>query len=49
MGNDIDIMSKDVEFENHYWKHYGPKDESTLSFFRRSFNTFCDSIASPKR
>lgn len=30
-------------------KLHRPKEESTLTFFKRYFNTFCDSLVNPKR
>jgi hypothetical protein len=49
MGNDIDVLSQDEELDSTFWRLHGPKNESTLQFFRRSFDSFCNSISSPKR
>lgn len=49
MGNDIDIMSQDEEFDQIFWKSHGPKDETTYNFFKRGFNSFCNGICSPER
>lgn len=49
MGNDIDVLSQDTEIDEFFWRNHGPKNESTLQFFRRGFNSFCERITSPKR
>lgn len=48
MGNDIDVCSKD-NLDEIFWEHHGPKDESSIQFFRRGYNKFCDSLSAPKR
>jgi len=45
----MDVLSKDPEIEKLFWHYHGPKNESTISFFRRGFTGFCNTIASPKR
>jgi hypothetical protein len=49
MGNDMDVCSKDTNLDAIFWAAHGPKDESSIQFFRRGYNKFCDSISTPKR
>eukprot|EP01038_Epipyxis_sp_PR26KG_P004870 gene4870-6824_t len=49
MGNDIDVCSKDESIDAIFWERHGPKDETTLEFFRRNYNHFIDSLSSPER
>lgn len=48
-GDDIDVMSKDKEFENIFNRYYGPRDETTFQFFRRGYNSVVNKIINPKR
>eukprot|EP01035_Chromulina_nebulosa_P019530 gene19530-25428_t len=36
----MDVLSKDPDFEKIFWHYHGPKNESTISFFRRGFKGF---------
>jgi hypothetical protein len=49
MGNDMQVFQEKDEIDDIFLRMHGPKDESTLSFFRRGYDGFCNSIANPVR
>ena len=48
MGGDISVFEQG-ELEEQFWKFHGPKDESTLQLFRRTFNNLKGTLTQPKR
>lgn len=48
MGSDISVFQEN-ELEEDFWRHYGPKDESTLEFFSRVHRGLLNVILQPKR
>ena len=45
----MDVCGKDYQLDSIFWEQHGPKNESSISFFKRYFKKFCDSLTNPKK
>lgn len=49
MGADLDVCSKDQDVDRLFLEAYGPQDEGTMQFLKRTFFKFTETIKNPKR